>query len=214
MHQDPYPFFQCGSLGILNLGGNQHLFDRQIHFRCPVMEEGWGERELDEFEKWDLSCQQILLKRKTVCTSDPMGYFHLVGAVYTLVSSKESWAHLLMFHCLGLSQFCAFRIKSLGLPFSCSARLIRALGLGREKSSVQKDQGCVISISPWHLFKLGDFGYFSEGNNLLSSPSNLFSDRSLNSLPFKVYQTDLQRLPGRMFTKDFECCQEKRERER
>lgn len=120
----------------------------------------------------------------------PNGLFPFGWRVYTLVSSKEFWAHLLMFHCLGLSQFCAFRIKSLGLPFSCSARLIRTLGLGREKSSVQKDQGCVISISPWHLFKLGDFGYFSEGNNLLSSPSNLFSDRSLNSLPFKVYQTD------------------------
>ena len=36
------------------------------------MEKRWGEKELDGFEKSDLSCQQVLLKAKTVCICDPI----------------------------------------------------------------------------------------------------------------------------------------------
>lgn len=53
-------------------------------------------------------------------------------------------------------------------------------------------------------FKLGDFSYFSEENNLLSSPSNLFSDRSLSYPIRSLSDRSTETFPGgclqRMFS--------------
>lgn len=128
-----------------------------------------------------------------------------------LVGSEHLWA------CL--SRLVAVAFSTLHLKSRARACLSpdqqRGSGLRvlrREKSSVEKDQDCIISISFWHLFKLGDFSYFSEGNNLLSFPPNLFSDRSLNS-PIRSLSDRSADFSGRMFTKDSQCCQEKRENE-
>ena len=178
------------------------------------MEKRWGERELDGFEKSDLSCRQVLLKKKTVCICGPMGYFCLVGVVYMLASSNELWAHVLMLQCLGFPSFIHLESRAWAC-LSPPHKAHKNSGSGERNKALNRKTRAVSLLVLLDIFpSLVILATSLKGNNLLSSPSNLLSDRSLNSLPFYVYQTGLQRLHGRMFTKDFECCQEKRERER
>lgn len=106
-----------------------------------------------------------------------------------------------MSHWLGFPNFVHLDPEH-GLSSSWSAtRLLRTLSSEERKLCVERS-GLSFSFL-LDAFKLGDFSYLSEGNNLLSSPSSLLSDRSLSSPIRSLSARSTETFPGGCLQRTF-----------